>query len=120
MSDPQDDPDLNSPDTEVFEAALKRLGDRLRAKRADIDAPEQAEQVELSPDLQQALRDSGARRIDEHTYATNQGTVILMSPADMKRMALSDRLQGSIDRTRRWSEPGYIGGGVHAIPGRGK
>lgn len=87
---------------------------------ADVDQPEQADKLELPLDLQEALRQSGARKIDYHTYATNEGTVILATPADMKRLELSNRLQGSIDRRRSWSDPGYLGGGLHAMRGRGK
>lgn len=116
MNDPADDPDLKSPDPELFEAALQRL----IASRADIDQPEPADKLELPLDLQEALRQSGARKIDYHTYATNEGTVILASPADMRRMALSDRLQPGIDRTRPWGAPSYLGGGQHAMRGRGK
>lgn len=113
MTDPQDD-DVFDPKAFAAEAEAAETA------RAERERDEEIEKLAGSPDLQQAMRDSGARQIDDHAYATNQGTVILMSPADQSRVELSDRLQRSIDRTRKWGAPGYLAFNQHALRGRGK
>lgn len=89
------------------------------AWRAEMNQGEQADLTD-SPDLQDAVRQSSARQTSKHSFATNEGIVILMSPADLKRLALSDQLQGSINRSRMWGEPNFLGSGQHALHGRGK
>jgi len=75
---------------------------------------------DVGPDLQEEVRKSGATKVDDHTYKTNEGTVILMSPADSARLQLSARLFHQVDRTKKWSEPGYLDPGKAAFRGRGK
>lgn len=83
---------------------------------AQIESPDENEKT--GTDLQAELRDSGATKIAEHIYRTNQGTVMLMSPQDEQRGRLIKGMRGRIDRRRRWSEPDYIPDGQVAMKGK--
>ena len=61
-------------------------------------------------DMQAKFRQSGARQLDRHTFRTNEGTVILASPADIKREKLAKRIMKNVPRDRPWSLPTTIDG----------
>lgn len=69
-------------------------------------------------DLQAKFRQSGAVQLDRHTYRTNEGTVVAASPADIKRLKLSERIAKHVPRNEKWALPGTIEGAptLHGEP----
>jgi hypothetical protein len=69
--------------TELMAADRLAMMEHVRAQEAAIEPPS---------DMQQAILDSGAKPVEGNpwAYQTNEGTVFLATPHDMKRSNLMD------------------------------